>query len=67
MEAVAGSEMPFAPGQLVLPVISKQNIPKMYVLMDGVQVPVVAAETEGRASRIEGLSALCAYSPHSGI
>ena len=94
MEAVVGSEMPFAPGcepmklragldvtakaieraaeaigtqigqrdeqeigrakQLVLPVIGKQNIPKMYVLMDGVQVPVVAAETEGRAGRIEG-------------
>jgi len=94
MEAVVGSEMPFAPGcepmkllaglevtakaieraaeaigaeiaqrdeqeisrakQLVLPVVSKQNIPKMYVLMDGVQVPVVASETEGRAGRIEG-------------
>ena len=94
MEAVVGSEMPFAPGceplkllagldvtakaieraaeaigaeiaqrdqqeigrakQLVLPVVSKQNIPKMYVLMDGVQVPVVAAETEGRTGRIEG-------------
>ena len=40
--------------QLVLPVVSKQSIPKMYVLMDGVQVPVVAAETEGRAGRIEG-------------
>ena len=94
MEAVVGSEMPFAPGcepmkllagldvtakaieraaeaigaeiaqqdnqeigrakQLVLPVVCKQNIPKMYVLMDGVQVPVVAAETEGRTGRIEG-------------
>jgi hypothetical protein len=94
MEAVVGSEMPFAPGcepmkllagldvtakaieraaeaigaeiaqrdeqeigrakQLVLPVVSKQNIPKIYVLVDGVQVPVVAAETEGRASRVEG-------------
>ena len=40
--------------QLVLPVVMKQNIPKMYVLMDGVQVPVVAAETEGRTSRVEG-------------
>src|SRR6202165_1876177 len=40
--------------QLVLPEVSKQNIPKMYVLMDGVQVPVVAAETEGRIGRIEG-------------
>ena len=94
MEAVVGSEMPFAPGrepmkllagldvtakaieraaeaigtqiaqrdeqeigrakQLVLPVVFKQNIVKMYVLMDGVQVPVVAAETEGRTGRIEG-------------
>jgi len=40
--------------QLVLPVVSKQNMPKMYVLMDGVHVPVVAAETEGRTGRIEG-------------
>lgn len=40
--------------QLVLPVVSKQNIPKMYVLMDGTGVPVVAAETEGRAGKIEG-------------
>jgi len=94
MQAVVGSEMPFAPGrepmkllagldvtakaieraaeaigtqiaqrdeqeigrakQLVLPVVSKRNIPIMYVLMDGVQVPVIAAETEGRAGRIEG-------------
>jgi len=94
MQAVLGSEMPFAPGcepmkllaglevtakamertaeaigadiaqrdaqeigrakQLVLPVVFKQNIPKMYVLMDGVQVPVVTAETEGRTGRVEG-------------
>jgi hypothetical protein len=94
MEAVVGSEIPFAAGcepmkllagldvtakaieraseaigtqiaqrdeqeigrakQLVLPVVFKQNIPKMYVLMDGVQVPVVAAETEGRTGRAEG-------------
>ena len=40
--------------QLVLPVVSKQTIPKMYVLMDGVQIPVVASEAEGRSSRIEG-------------
>lgn len=40
--------------QLVLPVVCKQNISKMYVLMDGVQVPVVASETEGRTGRIEG-------------
>ncbi len=94
MQAVVGSEMPFASGcepmkvlagldvpakaieraaenigaqiarrnaqeigrakQLVLPVVAKQNIPKMYVLMDGVQVPVVRKETQGRAGRIEG-------------
>ena len=94
MEAVVGSEMPFAAGrepmkvlagldvpakaieraseaigaqiarrdekeigrakQLVLPVVSKQNIPKMYVLMDGVQLPVVGSETEGRTGRTEG-------------
>jgi hypothetical protein len=97
MEAVVGSEMPFATGcqpmkllagldvtakaiertaeaigaeiaqrdeqeisrakQLVLPVVSKQNIPKMYVLVDGVQVPVVASETEGRTGRIDGQKA----------
>jgi hypothetical protein len=94
MEAVVGSEMPFASGcepmkvlagldvpakaveraaedigwqiarreaqeigrakQLVLPAVAKQNIPKMYVLMDGVQIPVVRKETEGRVGRIEG-------------
>ena len=94
MEAVVGSEMPFAAGcepmrslagldvsakaieraaeaigaqiaqreeqeiarakQLVLPVVFKQNIQKMYVLMDGVQVPVVGKETEGRTARAEG-------------
>ena len=40
--------------QLVLSVVAKQNIPKLYVLMDGVQVPVVAAEAEGRTGRAEG-------------
>jgi hypothetical protein len=94
MEAVVGSEMPFAPGcepmkvlagldvtakaiertteaigmqiaqrdeqeiarakQLALPVVAKRNIPIMYVLMDGVQVPVIASEAEGRTGRIEG-------------
>src|ERR1035441_4405782 len=32
----------------------EKEYPKMYVLMDGVQVPVVAAETVGRTGRIEG-------------
>jgi hypothetical protein len=40
--------------QLVLPIVIKQIIPKMYVLMDGVQIPVVASETEGRVGRIQG-------------
>jgi hypothetical protein len=40
--------------QLVLPIVTKQTIPKMYVLMDGVQIPVVTSETEGRTSRTEG-------------
>jgi hypothetical protein len=40
--------------QLVLPIVTKRTIPKMYVLMDGVQIPVVAAETEGRTGRTEG-------------
>ncbi len=94
MEAVVGSEMPFATGcepmkvlaglavpakaieraaeaigaqiarrdnqeiarakQLVLPVVSRQDIPKMYVLMDGVQLPVVGKDTEGRQGKTEG-------------
>jgi hypothetical protein len=40
--------------QLVLPIVSKQTIPKIYVLMDGVQIPAVGAETEGRTGRTEG-------------
>jgi hypothetical protein len=40
--------------QLVLPAVSKQNIPKLYVLMDGTGVPAVLAETQGRAGKIEG-------------
>jgi hypothetical protein len=40
--------------QLVLPAISKQNIPKLYVLMDGTGVPVVLAATQGRSGKIEG-------------
>jgi hypothetical protein len=40
--------------QLVLPVVSKCNIPKIYVLMDGTGVPVVLAETQGRTGKIDG-------------
>jgi hypothetical protein len=40
--------------QLVLPAVSKCNIPKIYVLMDGTGVPVVLAETQGRTGKIEG-------------
>ena len=39
---------------LVLPMVSRLNIPRMYVLMDGVRIPVGAAETEGKSGRIEG-------------
>jgi len=40
--------------QLVLPIVSKQNIPKLYVLMDGTGVPAVVAETQGRVGKMEG-------------
>ena len=40
--------------QLVLPAVSKQNIPKLYVMMDGTGVPAVASETQGRAGKMEG-------------
>jgi hypothetical protein len=40
--------------QLILPVVAKQNIPKLYVLMDGTGVPAVLAETQGRAGKMDG-------------
>ena len=40
--------------QLVLPVVGKLNNPKIYVPMDGVHVPVVRNDTEGRAGKTEG-------------
>ena len=40
--------------QLHLPVVSGPPIPYMYVQMDGTQVPMVKAETEGRAGRTPG-------------
>lgn len=40
--------------QLVLPAVAKQNIPKLYVLMDGTGVPAVLAETQGRAGKMDG-------------
>jgi hypothetical protein len=43
--------------QLVLPMVAEQSIPKLYVQMDGTGVPVVAAETEGRAGKSEGQKA----------
>jgi hypothetical protein len=48
--------------QLVLPVVSKQNIPKMYVLMDGVQVPVV-----GRRNRGPGRQDRSTARPHARV
>jgi hypothetical protein len=40
--------------QLHLPAVAGPQIPYFYVEMDGTQVPVVKAETEGRAGRIQG-------------
>jgi hypothetical protein len=40
--------------QLHLPVVSGPPIPLLYVEMDGTGVPVVAAETQGRAGKVEG-------------
>jgi len=40
--------------QLHLPVVSGPPIPYLYVQMDGTQVPVVKAETEGRVGRTPG-------------
>jgi hypothetical protein len=40
--------------QLVLPAVAEQNIPKLYVLMDGTGVPAVIAETQGRAGKMDG-------------
>ena len=40
--------------QLIQPVEPRQNFPVLYVLMDGVQIPTVAAATEGRIGRTEG-------------
>jgi hypothetical protein len=43
--------------QLHLPTLAGSTIPYLYVQMDGTQVPVVSAETEGRAGRTPGLPA----------
>jgi hypothetical protein len=40
--------------QLELPEILGPRVPKFYIEMDGVQVPIVKADTEGRAGRIPG-------------
>ncbi len=40
--------------QLKLPVVGGPPIPALYVEMDGTGIPVVPAETEGRASKVEG-------------
>ena len=40
--------------QLDLPMVVGDPIPILYVQMDGTGVPVVKAETEGRASKVEG-------------
>jgi hypothetical protein len=43
--------------QLELPQILDPNVPKLYIEMDGTGIPVVNAETEGRAGKREGQSA----------
>ena len=40
--------------QLVLPIVSRQSIPILYVVIDATGVPVVTKETEGRVGKIEG-------------
>ena len=40
--------------QLSLPIAVGQSIPILYVEMDGTGVPVVKAETEGRAGKVKG-------------
>ncbi len=40
--------------QLELPVVGAPSVPLLYLQMDGTGVPVVKAETEGRAGKIEG-------------
>jgi hypothetical protein len=40
--------------QLDLPMVVSDPIPILYVQMDGTGVPVVKAETEGRAGKVEG-------------
>jgi hypothetical protein len=40
--------------QLHLPIVVGQAIPNLYVEMDGTGVPVVKAETEGRAGKVKG-------------
>ena len=43
--------------QLELPQILSPSVPKLYIEMDGTGIPVVKAETEGRAGKNEGQSA----------
>lgn len=40
--------------QLELPTVCAPAVPVLYIEMDGTGVPVVKAETEGRASKLEG-------------
>jgi hypothetical protein len=40
--------------QLELPEILGPAVPKLYIEMDGVQVPIVQADTEGRQGRVPG-------------
>jgi hypothetical protein len=53
VEACQQSEIGYAK-QLELPVVCGPAVPLLYIEMDGTGIPVVKAETEGRAGKVDG-------------
>jgi hypothetical protein len=53
VEACQQSEIRYAK-QLELPVVCGPAVPLLYIEMDGTGIPVVKAETEGRAGKVDG-------------
>ena len=53
IEACQQSEIGYAK-QLELPVVCGPAVPLLYIEMDGTGIPVVKAETEGRAGKVDG-------------
>jgi hypothetical protein len=53
IEACQQSEIRYAK-QLELPVVCGPAVPLLYIEMDGTGIPVVKAETEGRAGKVDG-------------